>query len=103
MIKKGKQNWAVGALVKVGFVAGLEVLAIVSTPGNFAPDAYLLTRNEQFYSFVPHNGLTKIAEFEARKMVAEAKKQAAAAAAEAIAKAVASARHATLVAELVGA
>lgn len=100
MINKTKQVWAVGSTVKVGFMAGLLVLAAVPTPGDYMPDAYLLSRNNQFYSFVPHNGLTKIDESEARQMVADAKKQANYAAADALAKAQQAARHSEVVVQL---
>jgi hypothetical protein len=60
MISNTKQVWEVGHTVKVGFLS-LTVLAKVATPGDFAPDAYVLTNTKQttFYRFVPHNGLTK--------------------------------------------
>ena len=52
------QVWAVGETVKVGFLT-LRVFAKVPTPGDFKPDAYVLTnlRNDKFYRFVPHKGL----------------------------------------------
>jgi hypothetical protein len=75
MIRKTKQSWEVGQQVKVGFLAGLTVIAAVATPGDYAPDAYVLLRGGQFYSFVPHNGLSKISADEARAMVAEGKRQ----------------------------
>lgn len=68
MIRKSKQNWTVGETVKVGFMAGLVVQAVELTPGDFLPDAYLLKRGDQFYRFVPHNGLEKIDADEARRM-----------------------------------
>lgn len=83
MITKSKQAWQVGQQVKVGFLSGLTVVAKVATPGDFAPDAYVLVRGEQFYTFVPHNGISKISAAEARDMVAEGKRVAAAAAARA--------------------
>ncbi len=73
MIKNSKQAWEIGQTVKVGFLNGLTVTAKIATPGDYAPDAYILTRNESVYSFVPHNGLTKITVEEARRMVAEQK------------------------------
>lgn len=103
MICKSKQAWVVGSLVNVGFITGLQVLAMVKTPGDHAPDAYLLSRNGQFYSFVPHNGLSKIGESEARHMASQSKAQAARTAADAIAKAGQSAAHADLVAQLLAA
>ncbi|AJG19039.1 hypothetical protein [Cupriavidus basilensis] len=74
MRKQAKQSWEVGQQVKVGFLAGLTVIAKIPTPGDFAPDAYVLVRGEQFYAFVPHNGISKIEADEAREMVAEAKR-----------------------------
>lgn len=58
MIKSSKQNWQVGETVKVGFLT-LRVLAKVATPGDFLPDAYVLTnlKADKYYRFVPHNGL----------------------------------------------
>ena len=93
MIRKSKQNWAIGATVKVGFLNGLLVVAAVPTPGDSAPDAYVLSRNNQFYSFVPHNGLAKIDSIEAIEMIDAAKLQAERATSAAIEKAAASARH----------
>lgn len=57
MIQWTKQTWDVGATVKVGFMT-LKVLAAVPTPGDYAPDAYVLTdaTGTRFYRFVPHNG-----------------------------------------------
>lgn len=101
MISNSKQNWTAGQLVKVGFIANLLVVASIPTPGDSAPDAYVLSRNEQFYSFVPHKGLSKIGADEARELVAAGKRYAERMAAAALAKAAASARHAALVAELV--
>lgn len=75
MITKSKQIWEIGQTVKVGFLSGLMVLAKVATPGDFAPDAYILQRGEQLYKFVPHNGLEKIDADEARALVSEAAQQ----------------------------
>lgn len=54
-----KQNFQVGSVVSVGFVRGLRVIAKIPTPGDFAPDAYVLQQeaNGRWYRFVPHNGL----------------------------------------------
>jgi hypothetical protein len=92
-ITQTQQRWTAGETVKVGFMTGLLVVAVVPTPGDAAPDAYVLSRNDQFYSFVPHNGLMKISLVEAREMVAEAKVHAERIAAAALAKAAESARH----------
>lgn len=58
---RAKQSWQVGDTVKVGFVGGLEVVARIPTPGDFAPDAYALWQpaTDRFYRFVPHNGLAR--------------------------------------------
>ena len=90
MITKTKQSWSVGATVKAGFVT-VVVKAVCATPG--APDAYVCTNTAgtQLYSFVPHNGLTKITAEEAREMIAVSERHAAKLAAQAIAKA--SAKH----------
>lgn len=55
---QSKKVWAAGETVKVGFLT-LRVLAKVTTPGDFKPNAYVLTnlKNDKFYWFVPHNGL----------------------------------------------
>ncbi|MGT2505708.1 hypothetical protein [Cupriavidus basilensis] len=76
-MSKAKQSWEAGQQVKVGFLAGLTVIAKIPTPG--APDAYVLVRGEQFYSFMPHNGISKIDHAEARDLVAQAKRVRAAA------------------------
>ena len=102
MITNSKQAWTVNQTVKVGFVAGLLVVAVVPTPGDSKPDAYVLSRNSQFYSFVPHKGLAKITADEARALVASGQRHAEAMAAAAMQKAAASARHAGLVAALQG-
>lgn len=61
MIRNSKQNWEIGDAVKVGFMHGLMVMAKEPTPGDYAPDAYILqARNGARYRFVPHNGLTRI-------------------------------------------
>lgn len=96
---KAKQNWAVGGQVKVGFLT-LTVVAKVATPGDFAPDAYVLSGKTAFYVFVPHNGLHKLEAHEARELIAEGKRVAAVQAAAAISKASATAVHAAAVAEL---
>lgn len=60
-ITNSKQNWNIGETVKVGFVTGLEVIKMIPTPGDYAPDAYVLwqPRTDRFYSFVPHKGLVR--------------------------------------------
>ncbi|NOV25917.1 hypothetical protein E5S69_20660 [Cupriavidus necator] len=103
MIKKAKQAWEVGQQVKVGFLSGLTVIAAVATPGDYAPDAYVLLRGEQFYAFVPHQGISKISTDEAREMVAEGKRQDAAAEARAAEQAAGAIAAAKLAAELMAA
>jgi len=73
MIKNSKQSWEVGSTVKVGFLS-LTVKAAVATPGDFAPDAYILVNKAgtQLYKFVPHNGIEKITPVEARELIADA-------------------------------
>lgn len=92
MITKSKQAWEVGQIVKVGFVSSLVVMAKVATPGDYAPDAYILRRNEQLYKFVPHNGLEKISIDDAAEMINQAKRYIARQAADVLAKAAATAR-----------
>lgn len=60
MIMNSKQLWEVGEAVKVGFLK-LIVKAKVATPGDYMPDAYVLTniKGDAFYRFVPHNGLQR--------------------------------------------
>ena len=87
MINQTNQSWTPGATVKVGFLA-LKVQRAIPTPGDHAPDAYLLTNQAgtQIYQFVPHHGLTKITPAEAQELIAQAERHAACIAAQAIAK-----------------
>lgn len=84
MIKNSKQQWQVGQSVTVGFMRNLTIIAKIQTPGDYAPDAYILNSGDRWYSFVPHNGLTRISESEVRDMICKAdalrQKQSAAAA-----------------------
>jgi hypothetical protein len=88
MIKQSTQNWTAGATVKVGFLT-LKVQRAIPTPGDYAPDAYLLTNlaGTQIYQFVPHNGLIKVTPAEARDLIEAADRHAARIAAQAMAKA----------------
>lgn len=72
MISNTKQNWTIGATVKVGFMT-MVVKAAIVTPGDYAPDAYILANQTgtQLYKFVPHNGLVKIYPHEAKEMLDE--------------------------------
>ncbi|KAK6697379.1 hypothetical protein SNK04_014131 [Fusarium graminearum] len=58
VIRNSKQSWEVGESVKVGFLTLIVVAS--SHPGDFLPDAYVLTNKgaTKFYRFVPHHGLT---------------------------------------------
>ena len=68
------QDFSIGSTVKVGFMS-LVVKAKIQTPGDFKPDAYILsnTAGTQLYKFVPHNGCEKISTSEARLLVANAR------------------------------
>lgn len=61
MIRNSAQCWEVGEWVHVGFLE-LRITAKEPTPGDFAPDAYLLTnrRGDRVYRFVPHVGLERV-------------------------------------------
>lgn len=88
MITKSKQNWTTGQTVKVGFLS-LMVVQCIPTPGDYAPDAYILTNaaSTQLYKFVPHNGVEKLSLEEANEMIASASAIAQQRANQAIAKA----------------
>lgn len=56
-----KQEWTIGSKVNVGFLKGLTVLEKVPTPGDYAPDAYILEAvSGARYEFVPHRGIARI-------------------------------------------
>jgi hypothetical protein len=74
MINNSKQSWEIGQQVNVGFLKGLTVLAAIATPGDYSPDAYVLARGASFYSFVPHNGLTKISQDDAAFMIEDGRR-----------------------------
>lgn len=61
MIQHSKQVWEVGETVKVGFLS-LRITGKEATPGDYLPDAYLLTdrTGSKKYRFVPHNGLERV-------------------------------------------
>jgi hypothetical protein len=63
MIQNSKQVWEVGEIVKIGFLT-LRITAKEPTPGDYAPDAYLLCglgdKSNRKYRFVPHNGLERL-------------------------------------------
>ena len=72
MISNTNQNWIVGHTVKVGFMT-LNVRAVIKTPGDYLPDAYILSnlRGDKLYKFIPHNGCQAITIDEAKDMMAE--------------------------------
>lgn len=59
--RPAKQSWETGDIVKVGFMTGLEVVKKIPTPGDYAPDAYVLWKSDKnvFYRFVPHKGIER--------------------------------------------
>jgi hypothetical protein len=59
--RKARQDWQPGEIVNVGFLRGLEVIRKVPTPGDHAPDAYVLwqSNTNRFYRFVPHRGIER--------------------------------------------
>jgi hypothetical protein len=63
MIKRSKQNWEIGEVVKVGLLSGLTVVAKIPTPGDYAPDAYALShaKTGRVYRFTPHLGIERCA------------------------------------------
>lgn len=71
-ITRTAQNWTSGQTVKVGFLS-LMVVQCIPTPGDYAPDAYLLVNQQQsqLYKFVPHNGVEKITLEEANELIAQ--------------------------------
>jgi hypothetical protein len=59
LITKTKQDWAIGNLVKVGFLQ-LKVTGVRSEY-DFMPDIYELEDTKgRKYEFIPHNGLNRI-------------------------------------------
>lgn len=88
MVRNSKQNWTVGATVKVGFLS-LVVRAALATPGDGLPDAYILSNQAgtKLYRYVPYNGLESLSITDARELIAEARLRAERIAAAAVAKA----------------
>jgi hypothetical protein len=53
-------NWSIGAIVNIGFMKNLKVVAIQAIKDSM-PDIYTLESiNGTRYEFIPHNGLHKI-------------------------------------------
>lgn len=58
---KVTQSFTVGSFVNVGFLKNLLVSEIKPTPGDFAPDAYILVSAKGArYEFVPHKGISRV-------------------------------------------
>jgi hypothetical protein len=59
-ITRSKQNWSIGATVKVGFLT-LRVLSVEAVVDGM-PDIYTLESldGSKLYEFIPHNGLNRI-------------------------------------------
>ena len=60
MIRRSTQEWNVGSRVTVGFMRDLTVIEHIPTPGDYAPDAYVLQSSKgTWYRFTPHNGIER--------------------------------------------
>lgn len=61
MITRTRQDWTIGAVVKVGFLS-LRVVGARATPGDYRPDVYELESldGSKRYEFTPHHGLERI-------------------------------------------
>lgn len=59
-ITKSKQDWSIGAVVKVGFLS-LRVTGIEAVRDGM-PDIYSLEnlKGDKCYQFIPHNGLVRL-------------------------------------------
>jgi hypothetical protein len=58
--RPGKQVWAVGNTVKVGFLR-LLIVGFIPTPGDGEPDIYQLEATSgRRYEFQPHMGLYRV-------------------------------------------
>lgn len=60
MITRSKQDWSIGAVVKVGFLK-LRITGAKAVKDGL-PDIYSLESldGKRQYEFIPHNGLTRI-------------------------------------------
>lgn len=60
MVQNSRQNWTLGAMVKVGFMTLRIVSARAVKDG--LPDIYVLESldSTKVYEFIPHNGLRRI-------------------------------------------
>lgn len=70
-ITRSAQDWTAGQAVKVGFMS-LVVVQCIPTPGDYAPDAYILRNaaSTKLYRFTPHRGIEKLSLDEANKLIA---------------------------------
>ena len=59
MIQHTQQNWQIGAVVRVGFLHDMHVVAVAAVR-DYLPDHYLLQRAGVWYRFTPHHGLTRL-------------------------------------------
>ncbi len=101
MITKTRQAWTAGQTVKVGFLT-LVVKAAIATPGDFLPDAYVLTNlaGTKLYKFIPHNGLQSIGVNEAQALISAHEEAAYRATQRAVAKAANDAKAAAAISSL---
>ena len=60
MVKRTRQNWSVGSVVKVGFLS-LRILGVRAVVDGL-PDIYTLESldGSKQYEFIPHNGLVRL-------------------------------------------
>lgn len=60
MIRRTKQDWSIGKVVKVGFLQ-LRVISVEAIKDGL-PDIYSLESLDGIkkYEFIPHNGLTRL-------------------------------------------
>lgn len=60
---KTKQSFAVGAVVKIGFLQLRVISERIPTPGNYRADEYALESldSTRFYRFTPHAGVFRCA------------------------------------------
>ncbi len=60
MITKTRQQWWIGATVKVGFLT-LKVVNAHKNDDRYLPDTYVLESSKGIrYEFTPYNGLSRI-------------------------------------------
>jgi hypothetical protein len=56
---KQKQDWSIGATVRVGFMQLRVISEKIATPGNYAADEYALESLDgtKWYRFTPYDGV----------------------------------------------